>query len=175
MKVEWSEQEISLPPGACATCGGEGQEQWLDGPGEPHATTCQECRGTGNAKNPDNRQIANALDAVNSWITNNPTTIGEHGIVIRDALREVLGTRSLLPIGAKMTVARQIAEEAAALLRKAEWAASDPRDGDPMCPWCRAWESTKHETDCPFVALLARASIEVPLTKNDVTKGAQPK
>jgi hypothetical protein len=92
MKAEWSEQRVELPPGACANCGGEGQEQWIDGAGEPAACTCTGCRGTGNATNADNQQIAAALDAVNSWIANNPT--GDHGAVIRDALREVLATRS---------------------------------------------------------------------------------
>lgn len=97
MKTGWfGPQEIKLPPGACSTCGGEGQEQHLDAFGEPSARVCMRCRGTGNAKKTDNQHLAAALTATNTWITDNPDSRGEHFIVIRDALRELLAVRSLI-------------------------------------------------------------------------------
>jgi hypothetical protein len=90
----FDEAKIDLPSGACPNCGGEGQEQWIDAAGEPAARTCKDCRGTGNAKNLTNYEIGNALAATNSWIETNADSIGEHFFVIRDALREVLATRS---------------------------------------------------------------------------------
>jgi uncharacterized protein (UPF0212 family) len=41
--------KITLPPGACPTCGGEGQEQYLDANAEEGVAvrTCVECNGTG--------------------------------------------------------------------------------------------------------------------------------
>ncbi len=48
---EFQAGRVELPPGACATCGGEGQEQYLDetAPEGVAARDCPTCGGSGAA------------------------------------------------------------------------------------------------------------------------------
>ncbi len=49
--LQFQEVKIVLPPGACPTCGGEGQEQFLDArePEGVGARECVTCGGSGRA------------------------------------------------------------------------------------------------------------------------------